>query len=890
MLSEMELLQLCQRLNLPKQSQQIISEIRSSSPVRRVRSVAGNVSVRYPSRKMGVIIQAESHRNELAGVYEKEYDPETLEYYDQPSRIKLTYKAKNGRRVGIWHTPDYFVIRGDSVGWEEWKTEAELPRLAEQMPHRYIQQENVWHCPPGEEHAAQFGFFYRIRSSAEIDWGLQRNLLFLEDYLHADREDFDEKSVHSVKSLVAEHPGITLQEILSIGKVSSDVIFSMIAKGQVYVDLWSMPLAEAQRVQIFRDHETAQGYAIIATSSCEANHRFVTMALGASVVWDGRSWTIVNLGATQTVLLAMDGTLINLPQTTFEGLIKSGQLTNSENSKSKETHPAIRELLAKASPTDFEEANRKYALIASKVGTSLTTDENIPARTIRDWLSKWQKAEAQYGCGYVGLLLNYQACGNRLQRLPSSTLEMVKAFIANDYETLKQKTKVSVYGALVLKCEEQGIVAPSYKTFIRAIQNRPRAEQVKKRQGKRAAYQHEAFYQELTLTTPRHGDRPFEIGHIDHTLLDIELVCSHTGRNLGRPWCTFLSDAFSRRLLAVTLTFDPPSYRACMMVLRECVQRYGRLPQIIVVDGGREFESIYFETLLARYECSKKTRPAAKPRFGSICERLFGTTNTRFIYNLLGNTQITRNVRQVTKSVSPQEQACWTLGQFHTRLCEWAYEVYDTIEHPALGQTPQEAFSMGMVQGGQRPQRLIPYDETFRMLTLPTTRKGMAKIMPHLGIKINSLCYWSDALLDPETEKTQIPVRYDPFDAGVAYAFIKGRWVQCLSEHYATFAGRSEREIQLATLELRKRNQLHGQQFTITARKLADFLTSLEAEELLLEQRLKDIEAREMLAEPIPATIASLGEERSIRSGEIKACSEQNSLMAGENLAPYEDF
>ena len=182
---------------------------------------------------------------------------------------------------------------------------------------------------------------------------------------------------------------------------------------------------------------------------------------------------------------------------------------------------------------------------------------------------------------------------------------------------------------------------------------------------------------------------------------------SHTGRNLGRPWGTFLSDAFSRRLLAVMATFDPPSYRACMMVLRECVQRHSRLPQVIVVDGGREFESVYFETLLARYECSKKTRPGAKPRFGSVCERLFGTTNTRFIYNLWGNTQITRNVRQVTKSVSPQEQACWTLGQFYVRLCEWAYDIYDTLDHPALGQSPRDAFAMGMVcmrMGGGRNQ------------------------------------------------------------------------------------------------------------------------------------------------------------------------------------------
>lgn len=888
MLNEADLHQHYQKLNLSKRAQQVIDEIRSSPPVRRVRSAAGNVGVRYPSRKMGVIIQAESHRNELAGIYEKEYDPDTLEYYDQPSRIKLTYEAKNGRRVGVWHTPDYFVIRSDSIGWEEWKMEAELLRLAEQMPHRYVREENVWHCPPGEEHAAQFGFFYRVRSSAEIDWGLQRNLLFLEDYLHADKEDLDDKAVCSAVSLVTEHPGITLQELLAIGKVPSDVVFAMIAREQLYVDLWTAPLAEPKRVQVFRDQETAQGYAVITSSSNRSNP-FVTIALGASVVWDGRSWAIVNLGATQATLLAADGILIDLPQTTFEGLIKAGRLTNPAEAKVLETSSAVHELLSSASPADFEEANRRYGIIAPRLAGHRLDNKSIPTRTIRRWVGRWKNAEARYGCGYVGLLPQYQDRGNHQQKLPNSSLDMMKAFIANDYETLKQKTKVAVYGALVRKCEEQGIIAPSYKTFARAIQERPRTEQVQKRQGKRAAYQHQAFYQELTLTTPRHGDRPFEIGHIDHTLLDIELVCSHTGRNLGRPWGTFLSDAFSRRLLAVTVAFDPPGYRACMMVLRECVQRHGRFPQIVVVDGGREFESVYFETLLARYECSKKTRPGAKPRFGSVCERLFGTTNTRFIYNLLGNTQITRNVRQVTKSVSPQEQACWTLGQFYTRLCEWAYEVYDTLEHPALGQSPHDAFAMGIAQGGQRPQRLIPFDETFRMLTLPTTRKGTAKVMPHFGVKINSLFYWSDALLDPEVEKTQVPVRYDPFNAGVAYVFIKGHWVHCLSEHYAVFAGRSEREIQLATAELRKRNQLHGQQFTITARKLADFLSSLEAEELLLEQRLRDAEARDMLTpkeQPIPIQTASLSE----KEPHFVASSKQEAQATDETLDIYEDF
>src|SRR5437016_14383384 len=101
-----------------------------------------------------------------------------------------------------------------------------------------------------------------------------------------------------------------------------------------------------------------------------------------------------------------------------------------------------------------------------------------------------------------------------------------------------------------------------------------------------------------------------------------------------------------------------------------------------------EFASVYFETLLARYACAKETRPAGRPRFGSVCERLFGTTNTRFVHTLAGNTQLVRQSRKVTRAVHPKGQARWTLGALSTRLCEWAYEVYDTLDHPALGQSP----------------------------------------------------------------------------------------------------------------------------------------------------------------------------------------------------------
>src|ERR1019366_9200253 len=87
-------------------------------------------------------------------------------------------------------------------------------------------------------------------------------------------------------------------------------------------------------------------------------------------------------------------------------------------------------------------------------------------------------------------------------------------------------------------------------------------------------------------------------------------------------------------------------------------------------------------------------------------------------------------------------------------------------------------------------------------------------------------------------------VRYDPFDAGIAYAFVRKQWLQCHSEHYAVLKGHSERELMLATKEQAQRRRNHSADFTVTARQLAEFLQSVEAEEKLLTQRLSDLESR----------------------------------------------
>jgi len=369
------------------------------------------------------------------------------------------------------------------------------------------------------------------------------------------------------------------------------------------------------------------------------------------------------------------------------------------------------------------------------------------------------------------------------------------------------------------------------------------------RRGKRATYASAPFFWALDQTTPRHGGRPFARAHMDHTELDIVLVSSVTGKPLAKPWATFLTDAYSRRMLACYVTYDPPSYRSAMMAFRLCVQRYGRLPQELVVDRGQEFGSVYFESLLSRCFVTKLERPGQQPHFGSVVERLFGTTTTELLNQLRGNTQASKTSRQMTREVDPKRLAVWTLERFASRLSEYVHEVYEQMDHPALGQSPREAFEQGMLLAGPRVHRLIAYSEDFLMLTRPTTRIGTVKIHPSRGITVNGLHYWHESMRSTHVAGQTVAVRYEPYDMGVVYAYIGGQWIECIADAYGSVHGRSEREWNLILDEWREQQRQHaGKRISLNGPLLAQFLHKLEQDEALLLQQQHDFEEHPLRA------------------------------------------
>ncbi|MDP7979709.1 TnsA endonuclease N-terminal domain-containing protein [Bacillus sp. WLY-B-L8] len=849
-------------LNLKPEGIELIRRVRDSSPVRSVQSKKNNVAGRYSSTKMGMTIQFESHTVELAAIYLMEFNSGVLEYYDQPCTLKVSYINQNEKKVSYLYTPDFLVLYKENVMIEEWKTEEQLEKLSQKEPNRYFRSENgEWRCPSYEEAANQYGLQFKIRTPRDINSILYRNLMFLEDYLIENSCSINQESIQEIWDIVSNQFGITLSNLIQSIKVAKvDDVYRLIARKKLYIDLEKEVLTNLDNVRIFQSKQHYEAYkGIEVLPLCEEKQvNILEISINEVLLWNGIEWKILNNGVDTVSLLSTDGDIVELPRLHLIELFNQSKIKSKNIQVTSTVNEEFLNPILEASPEDLEKANQRLEIVQKALQKEKFQDIGVTDRTVRTWLKNYRDAEELFGNGYVGLLPNYKKKGNRNRKLPSETIELMEKFIETEYENIKQKNKYTVYGQFLGICEKESLLAPSYKTFCVAINNRPKYEQVKKRQGNRAAYEYEEFYWNLSSEVPRHGERPFQISHIDHTELDIELRCSTTNRILGRPYITFLVDAYSRKNLSFHISFDPPSYKAAMMVLRKCVYKHGRLPKNIVVDGGKEFHSIYFDTLLAYNKLHKKVRPPAKARFGNIIERLFGTTNTSLIHNLQGNTKIMKNTRQVTKSVNPKQHAIWTLGRLNEVLNEWIEEIYHHNIHPSLdGQSPQEAFELGIKKAGNRESTYIKYDDEFVIMTLPSTRNGKVTINSRTGIRVNYINYWNYAFKSPQLEGESVAIRYDPYDISVVYAYVKGKWIKCTSELYYDLKGKTEKELRIATEEIKKKKSLHSGGYTINARKIAAFISKLEKEEKMMVQNLKDTELKKIVDLPLESNISN---------------------------------
>jgi putative transposase len=490
-----------QRLRLSSETEALIASIRSSPPVRRVSGRAHNITGRYPSPKMGMSIQFESDRVEFWAIYGMERDEDVLEFYDQSSRIPLSYRAKSGRRTTQWHTPDFFVLRRESAGWEEWKPANSLDTLATEKPARYqLAGTGQWHCPPGEAYAEQFGLIYRLRSSAEFHPLEIQNLKFLQDFWAHEVPSHPEQETLALAHIQA-HPGISLSELLALYPgLAVDVIWILLSTCRVFTDLSATLLMRHEHVTLYAEERQVpkvhQGELA----------RLSTPLPDAPVAWDGRLWRIEGWG--EMVHLRPEvGEPLTMPQAEFEHLKQEGSLWIVGSASPSPMTPEVRQLLTQAGSRAQQAANQRMIHMLAYARGEPTT---APKRSVQRWWKAYQQAKETHGCGYLGLLDRVAARGNRNQRIEPASLHLLEAALQTHYAAPVGRSAAAVYRLYREQCQRQGLPPVSQQTFYRVRARFTTNEVVAKRKGTRAAYASQPFAW-LDQTTPRppgsHGTR-----------------------------------------------------------------------------------------------------------------------------------------------------------------------------------------------------------------------------------------------------------------------------------------------------------------------------------------------------------------------------------------------
>jgi len=787
-----------EELDLPREGRALVRKIRSSPPARRVNKGSSRTG-RFPSAKMGLTIQYESGTLTAPACRLYEASDEIVEFYDEPFALSVPYERLGSTRDGITHTPDYFVIRrtlasdgsaGWSLGFDEWRFEARMQKLQEGDPIRYARlASGRWGQPPVAEYLAALGLDYQINTEADIPGALVRNETLLADF---------DTAPHAISAQVAERiaeaielePGCSLKELLThLDDVKVEDVLWLIKQQTIWTDLRSALLTNHDDVKLYSSPQLAtrlEGPAI------PIERGEVIVEVGARVRFADAEYVIQGITPEHVFLGADNQPGLKLAMAAFEKYRAEGDIAGISNAR-----PAIAaRLLDRRKFLDVAEC--RYRAIAPYLSGEAAPKD----RSQRRWLREYRDAGQLYGDGYVGLLPDILQRGNRTPRLAEAPVALADTLIDEQFLQPKQLSVRKCYALYRLRCEREQVSPMGKTAFFDQLRRRSRELVARKRWGHRAA--NSAAMRRPSNAIPVSGDYVFARVHLDHTRVDLECVDSATGVNLGRPWLTIAVDGFSHRILAAILLFDSPSSRSDLLIARELVRQYGRLPQVFVIDNGPDFESTYFQKTMAAFQVEMQYKQAGNPRQGSEVENSFKKLCTDLLWNLVGNTKIRKNVRQMSPSADPSAHAIWTLGALSDQIAEYR-AWHDVQPIRSLGGSPRQIFERSLQIAGTRAGKLLAYEPAFRALTaFPGPRRGGFARVTREGVQIRNLTYWCEAFRGSGIEDTDVEVRYEPLDARTAYAKVQGRWYVCRAE-YRELENRSEREIDTASQELRKR-------------------------------------------------------------------------------------
>lgn len=441
--------------------------------------------------------------------------------------------------------------------------------------------------------------------------------------------------------------------------------------------------------------------------------------------------------------------------------------------------------LAELDDRDWAEARRRLELIApmldgARCPRSIVVERARSGGVNETTLYRW--ARTYRVSGLLSSLLPRKPNGGRgKSRLEPTVEKIITQAIEEHYLTRQQRTIRSTALEVARRCREAGLSAPDTNTVRMRIRALPLRERLARRSHRKEA---------VDRFTPRPGtfheaQRPLDIVQIDHTKLDIIVVDSQERLPIGRPWITLAIDVYSRMVVGLCISLDPPGAVSTGLCIAHAVlpketwlERRGVVgpwpcwgfPARIHLDNAKEFHGEMLRRACEQYGIKLDYRPVAQPHMGGHIERLLGTL-MRALHELPGATFSNPSQRGRYDS---EAAAVLTLSELEHWLTEYVVCVYHAKRHRGIDTSPLQRWTAGVFGDEEHPGRGVinrPTDEErIRLDFLPFVERTVQPT----GVSIDGIPYYSDVLrrfvgATEGARKRQFLFRRDPRDISVVY-------------------------------------------------------------------------------------------------------------------------
>jgi putative transposase len=514
-----------------------------------------------------------------------------------------------------------------------------------------------------------------------------------------------------------------------------------------------------------------------------------TFRSGLAFTRDGQPFTILRTtDENRLVLERPDGSAIVEDRDVLLAMYAQGRLTIVNEDLGDEGKTSILRRPLCTFPDDVQAdavRRKKYLDYLRQYGPILSTPTQLApliehcANSINDpnppspiTIYRWNRAlvSAQYDSR--SLISKTHLKGKAGSRLHPDLQALVQEAIEQVYLSPQRATIEDTYSHLEFLVANANkfrdaaskLIAPSKSTVTRAVRSLDKYEAAVARNGPVIA--NKQF--RVSGRGPQ-ASRILERVEIDHTPLDLFVICSRTHLPMGRPTLTVAIDKYSRMVLGVHIGFDGPSIEAVFACLRHAILPkselkteypdienpwpcYGTITEL-VCDNGLEFhalelERVAFETGMTLTFCPKRA-----PYYKGAVERVLKTINYKLAHGIPG-TSFARWFHR--EDYDSQAQAVIPFDVLRSILFRWLVDIYAQSIHRGIGTTPYAKW----IEGTQSFTPTLPVSPERLDIALGRT---VERSLNHAGIELHNLRYNGAELLKIRRQlgsTTRVEVRY----------------------------------------------------------------------------------------------------------------------------------